>query len=259
MIELIANKTLTKIADNVWSDSKLNNIQCDKVRLYEKGNYNVPRVTALLDTIKEDYLIQWANSLGWKRQSYTRVLQEAASIGTEVHQDIEMFLKHGEIGMTPGFSSFYKWWTELNALNKIDMIESELSMDCPYFAGTTDLFFRANGRNCLMDFKTSKHIGYKYLMQLSAYTYMMNTILHREIDYCIIFQVDKYVPDVYQVYLFDLHNSEIKELFDYALQYMIHLSCGYAYNQFIQNKFSKLNVKLDDKENTSWCSNISPH
>lgn len=231
---------LRKVADNVWNTPAFHNIDNDKVRLYEDGGYNVPRVTALLDTIKEDYIIKWANSLGWKRQSYTKVLQEAADIGTEVHHEIEMFLKHGDMGMTPGFLSFYEWWNNFLSNNTISDLRSEVSMSCPYFAGTTDLFFTANGCNCLMDFKTSKHIGYKYLMQLAAYTYMMNITYGKSIDYCIIFQIDKYEPGLYKVYMYNLNNKETKELFDYALQYMIHLSCGYAYNQYIQSKFNEV-------------------
>lgn len=244
-MELAINKTLKSVADEVWNNKNLNNIQTEKTRLYEIGNYNVPRVTALLDTIKEDYIIQWANSLGWKRLSYTKVLQEAASIGTEVHEEIEMFLKHGYTGITPGFMSFYDWWDKFNDVNNVRDIESEISMSCPYFAGTTDLFFVANNHNCLVDFKTSKHIGYKYLMQLSAYTYMMKTNFNKDIDYCIIFQVDKYEPHKYQVYLYDLNNPDIKELFTYSLQYMIHLSCGFAYNHFIQSKFNDIDAKVD--------------
>ena len=210
-----------------------------KTRLYEKGNYYVPRVTALLDTIKEDYLLQWANNLGWKRMSYTKTLQTYADIGTLVHNEIENYLKNGIPGISPGFLSFNEWWERFTSLNKVTNIESELSLECPYFCGTTDLFLTANGRNCLVDFKTSKHIGYKYIMQLAAYTYMLQTELNRPIDYCIIFQVDKTQPYKYQAYLYDLFNPEFSELFSYALEYVMHLSCGFVYNYFIRGRFDE--------------------
>ena len=92
---------LEKEYDNNEKEIKDDN----KFKLYEGTTY-VPRVTVLLDTIKEDYLLQWANSLGWKRLSYTKTLQEYADIGTEVHNEIENFIKFGELGMTPGFISF---------------------------------------------------------------------------------------------------------------------------------------------------------
>ncbi len=208
-----------------------------KFRLY-KGETFVPRVTVLLDTIKEDYLLQWANSLGWKRMSYSKTLQEYANIGTEVHNEIENFIKFGELGMSPGFMSFKEWWDKLNQLNVITDVQSEVSMACHYFAGTTDLFFNANGKNCLVDFKTSKHISYKYIMQLAAYTYMMQTSTGRSIDYCIIFQVNKYEPYQYQVYMYDLSNPEIRNMFNNGLIYMIILSKGLSYKLSMEKVFA---------------------
>lgn len=209
-----------------------------KFRLYQ-GEIFVPRVTVLLDTIKEDYLIQWANSLGWKRMSYSKTLQEYADIGTEVHNEIENFIKYGEEGISPGFMSFKEWWDRLNELNVITDIQSEVTMACPYFGGTTDLVFNANGKNCLVDFKTSKHITYKYIMQLAAYTYMMQTELNRPIDYCIIFQVDKYEPYIYQVYMYNLHDPTICSMFDMGLEYMMILSKGLYYKMYMEKAFAE--------------------
>lgn len=225
--------------ENTYSDQKLTPQDIDKMRLYETGNYYVPRVTSLLDTIKEDYLLQWANSLGWKRMSYTKTLQTYADMGTLVHEEIENYLKNGIQGTSPGFLSFREWWDKFITVNTITNIESEVSMSCPYFAGTTDLFCNANGKNCLVDFKTSKHISYKYIMQLAAYCYMMQTELNREISYCIIFQVDKVQPYKYQVYLYDLSSPEFQEMFTYALDYIMYLSCGFLHNQYMRQKFEE--------------------
>lgn len=211
----------------------------NKCKFYETGNYYVPRVTTLLDTIKEDYLLQWANSLGWKRMSYTKTLQEYADIGTLVHEEIEKFLKEGKLGVSPGFLSFKEWWEQLNAINNITDIESEVSMICPYFCGTTDLYFKANGHDCLVDFKTSKHISYKYIMQLAAYVYMMNYIYHRNIKYCIIFQVDKYTPYQYKAYVYDLHDFQVSDMFNYGLAYIMNLAIGYLYNHRMREMFEK--------------------
>ena len=38
----------------------------------------------------------------------------------------------------------------------------EETITCPYFGGTYDFLVEINGRNWLIDFKTSNHIGYKY-------------------------------------------------------------------------------------------------
>lgn len=237
----------TDILSHVYN----NNIDKDfetnpKFKQYN-AEYFVPRVTVLLDTIKEDYLLQWANSLGWKRMSYSKTLQQYADIGTEVHNDIEDFIKYGEVGMSPGFISFKDWWDKFNELNVVTNVKSELNLSCPYFAGTTDLFFKANGKNCLVDFKTSKNISYKYTMQLSAYTYMIQEAIKEPVDYCIILQVDKYEPRVYDVYLYDLSNPDINDLFNTGLMYMICLSKGYHYRTHIEQKFSEINSTVKCK------------
>lgn len=236
---------LEKEYDNNEKEIKDDN----KFKLYEGTTY-VPRVTVLLDTIKEDYLLQWANSLGWKRLSYTKTLQEYADIGTEVHNEIENFIKFGELGMTPGFISFKDWWDKLIELNEITNVRSEVSMTCPYFGGTTDLFFNANGKNCLVDFKTSKNIGYKYIMQLSAYVYMMQTIEKISIDHCIILQMDKYTPYKYQAYRYDLDNPFIKNMFQTGLRYMFVLSKGYNYKLSMERMFtsSENSAKIKGEE-----------
>ena len=239
---------LSTMLQNIYSNQSLTLGKIDKVRLYKKGNYYVPRVTSLLDTIKEDYLLQWANSLGWKRMSYTKTLQTYAEMGTLVHEEIENYLKNNILGISPGFLSFKQWWDKFTAVNEITAMQSELSMECPYFCGTTDLFLTANSKNCLIDFKTSKHIGYKYVMQLAAYNYMAQTELGQHIDYCIIFQVDKTKPYKYQAYMYDLSIPEICELFAYALNYMLHLSCGFVYNNYMQSKFMETENSAKERE-----------
>jgi hypothetical protein len=200
--------------------------------------YSVPRVTKLLDTIKEDYLLYWANKLGWQRKSYKQTLNEAAEIGSYVHEDIELYLKTGEIGLTAGFTSFLKWWNTLRALNNVTDVQSEIELIGPMYGGTTDLFFRANGVPILCDFKTSNNIGYKYVMQLAAYKKLMEERIHEPIMYCIILQVDKYEEEKFNVYTYDMHDPAVSEMFEVAQQYMDILAQGYLYNTWIQTKFN---------------------
>ena len=61
---------------------------------YVYDGYNVPRVTKILDeTINEGYLVKWANSLGFKHLDYSKVLNEAANIGSKTHGYIENYLQ----------------------------------------------------------------------------------------------------------------------------------------------------------------------
>lgn len=223
--------------------SELNDL---KLYNHPNGSYYVPRVTKLLDSVKEDYLLQWANSLGWKRKSYTATLQEYAELGTHVHEDIEEYLRYGTEGVTPGWESFKEWWDKLNELNTVTDVMSEVELIGPYFGGTTDLFCRLNGYGCIIDFKTSKNIGYKYIIQLAAYRYLMQTQLGNDVRYCVILQVDKTTAGIYRVYTYDLNNPEIRYIFDIALSYIHNLAACYLQNRFLRIQFEYTKKELID-------------
>ena len=67
-----------------------------EIKVESNYTYNgiiVPRVTKILSKcIHSDSLMYWANSLGFKRQSYRKTLDEAANIGTHTHENIDNFL-----------------------------------------------------------------------------------------------------------------------------------------------------------------------
>lgn len=214
------------------SDDELNNL-----KLYNSGSetYYVPRVTKLLDTIKDDNgLLVWANSLGFKGQNYEETLQSYADLGSAVHGEIEEYIRFGTQGYTPGFISFFDWWTKLNNLNTVTDVMSEVELIGPYFGGTTDLFCKLNGFGCLVDFKTSNFIGYKYIIQLAAYRYLMKICMNIDIRYCIILQLDKIEPNQYRVYVYDLDNPDYKFIFDMALSYIHNIAICYLQNRYLR-------------------------
>lgn len=168
----------------------------NKIQLKEKKYfYNgipVPRVTDIISkTISEDYLLYWANSLGFKHQSYKKTIDEAARIGTEAHDLINKFILGENFNSNNiPYLSFRKWWTDINSNSNIKIIGTEQSISCQYFGGTYDLLIEVDGKIYLVDFKTSNHISYKYFIQLSAYKYMLEQQGYT-IDGCIILQLDK--------------------------------------------------------------------
>lgn len=161
----------------------------------EKYYYNgipVPRVTEIISKmISEEYLLYWANSLGFKRQGYKKTVQTAADIGSVSHDLISRFLS-GEIFTSDNipYLGFRKWWIDISSNNQVKVIGSEVSLSCPYFGGTYDLLVEINGLLYLVDFKTSNHVSYKYYLQLSAYKYMLE-LQGYQIAGCIILQLDK--------------------------------------------------------------------
>ena len=61
---------------------------------YKYNNIVVPRVTEIISKhIHSDGLMYWANSLGFKRKSYKKTLEESSEIGTNAHESIDKFLE----------------------------------------------------------------------------------------------------------------------------------------------------------------------
>ena len=137
----------------------------------------VPRVTQIISrTINEEYIVQWANRLGLRGQKYNQTLEKAASYGTEAHDLIDVYLNNGFVySYNIAFQSFKKWW-DIIKINNPNIIFTEKALISPFFGGTCDLFIQINGRNYIVDYKTSNYMSYKYFLQLSAYKYMIENL-----------------------------------------------------------------------------------
>lgn len=161
----------------------------------------VPRVTKILaKCIHSDSLMYWANSLGFKRQSYKKTLDIAADIGHCTHENIDNYLSDKtyeaiESSMPyqsyNAYQSFLKWFFDVSNVANVKVIFHEKPITCKYFGGTLDGLYEINGKIYLVDYKTSNHITFKYCLQLAAYRYMLRTELGIEIDGCIILQLAK--------------------------------------------------------------------
>jgi len=96
--------------------------------IYYFNDKLVPRVTDILSkTIHEDYLMKWANSLGFRRINYMEELNRAAVCGTKAHSAIEKFLKHKEDYDKDNipFQSFLLWWEAINQSNQVNILGQE--------------------------------------------------------------------------------------------------------------------------------------
>lgn len=191
------------------------NLDLDEVYIgtYEHGENKVPSVTQVLKHINEDYIAQWANSLGFKGLGYRRELNKYAVEGTKVHNEIEQFLTDGlcmtdPVDKTMGFMSFIQWFNdygyEKNIL--IEPIMLEQSLIGKYFCGTIDAVMKIGNEVHIVDYKTSSTIGYKYFIQLSAYRYLLSKI-GINVDKLTVLQLNKY--DVkYKQYTIDIKQNE---------------------------------------------------
>lgn len=159
---------------------------------YTYNNKGVPSVTELLSYIDNQGLIDWANMIGRKGINNKDILQRAAQFGTNTHSAIEKYLKGQNIFVdNSSFKAFLNWWNKLNEENAVEIIGQEESLICPYYAGTYDLLLKINDDPYLIDFKTSKHIGYKYFMQIAAYRYLLYTQKNINIRGCVVLQLGK--------------------------------------------------------------------
>ena len=232
------------------SNVKINNIRYDSP-YYFLGD-SVPRVTAILSNmIHDDYLLGWANNLGWKHKSHKKESEIAAMIGTHTHTAIEEFLKTGSrkyfktidtclvsYKSVNAFNSFLKYWDMINSNNNVDILGSEIELICPYFGGTCDALLRINDKTYVYDFKTSNHVSYKYILQLVAYKYILENYCYIPIDGICILQLSKDCDDWYWEYILHDESPMDKDLMDKALEFFFTLAQGYMYRMYYEEEYS---------------------
>lgn len=211
----------------------------------------VPRVTKILSKcIHSDSLMYWANSLGFKHQSYAKTLDAAANVGHHAHENIDNFLSNDnyEADATSmpnqsynAYQSFLKWFTDINNAANVRVIFHEKSLACKYFGGTLDGLYEINGKIYLVDYKTSNHITFKYILQLAAYRYMLRNELGIEIDGCIILQLSKNSVSYNEFVLNFTNPDHLKYIND----------CEYTFLSLVNSYYNIINIENAYK-NLNW-------
>ena len=174
---------------------------------YTYNGYNVPRVTKILDeTINEGYLIKWANNLGFKQMDSTKVLNEAANVGTKTHNYIENYIQGETLpqlfdrAVIKCTNSFKEWWCTLIAHYDVEILGEEQKLSCPWYGGTYDLLLKVNNQKILVDFKTSNRVNFRYFLQLAAYRYLINLNMGFDLNGFLILRLSKdsiYSEEIY--------------------------------------------------------------
>ena len=213
----------------------------------------VPRVTKMLHyCIHNDGLMKWANYIGFKRQNYTQVLDQAALVGTHCHEYINNFLVKSEepkrydiidipIESYNAYLSFITWYKNIQTLATIRTIKNEYPLLCKYFGGTLDGLYELNGKLYIVDYKTSNHITSNYCLQIAAYDFMLEFLEDIHTDGYIILQLSKNSPNFNE---FSLHkyNSQHVEFMNYCRTAFLSMSLWYYYMNIIQNKYKSLEL-----------------
>lgn len=201
----------------------------------------VPRVTDILSkTISEEYLLRWANSLGFKHISYIKTLNEAAVYGTQTHSLIENFYKGNVLNNTNiSFEAFKYWWDDINKNNKVKILSTEESLVCDYFGGTYDTLLQIGDKKILVDYKTSKNITYKYVLQLAAYRYMLYNIKNINIDGAIILQLGKESATYNEVYI-DMSDNNHYLYMEQCTQAFLAAVYSYYNTNYVKDQYKIL-------------------
>jgi hypothetical protein len=210
----------------------------------------LPRVTEVLsDMIYEEYLMKWANSLGFKRQRYDVVRDRAACIGSLVHGMIEDKLNsnQGEYDIPDdqyqevvyGYQSFILWWNNLNKFHTVRIISSEEHFETDKYQGTCDIILEIDGKIYIGDFKTSNSLSYRYILQVAGYIQGLKETKGIQPDGCFILQLDKH-SQKYNMNVYSFTNIDHQYLFKKATETFNILLEGFSLKQLIKSEYKKV-------------------
>ena len=189
---------------NKFEYPELNRVENDLGRFYIdlKGNH-VPSVTTVLNNIsdKQSSIDQWRKRVG--EEEANRVIKKATDIGTMVHLALENHLKKideniftdDSIGNLARKMSKKLIDDALCYITDVYGLEVHLVLENLY-AGTADCVGVIDGRDTLIDFKTSKRMKKKewiddYFLQCAAYANAHNVMFGTNISQVAILMVDR--------------------------------------------------------------------
>ena len=150
------------------------------MHIYEKDGKEYPSVTTIIQSLGSEEIVKWANHLGFKHLDYTKELEKTAVNGTKVHD-----LLRGEVD--PNYTPQVTYKDEIERINILGHITRFRSFIQDYtyetiftektfiseklgYAGTLDWMAKFNHKFLMLnDFKTSKSVRFKHLLQLGGY------------------------------------------------------------------------------------------
>lgn len=163
----------------------------------------VPSVTTVLSTIGwgQENLLVWANNLGLEGKKHTEERQRAADIGTIAHQKIDDHLHRRQFKVPDDATQemmdmanlafrAYRDWEKVHHV-RVVASEFQLTSTTKFFGGTPDSICEVDGETVLVDYKTSKWLFAKHVLQVSAYLDLIAECKGLQIDRAIILRVGK--------------------------------------------------------------------
>lgn len=170
---------------------------------YWLNGKRVPSVSTILGNLGwgNENLIRWAADLGLQGKDYEQERGKAADVGTCAHEMIDAFLNKRPANTFefpveiveaagPAFQAFMDW--QYSHRLETLMTERQLVSSALAYGGTPDAVVRIDRTEAvLIDFKTSKWLMPKHIIQVVAYRDLIAECLDKHLDRAIILRVGK--------------------------------------------------------------------
>ena len=189
---------------NKYQYPELQRIENSLGRFYiDSDNNEVPSVTTVLDNMsdKKASLKEWRDRVGDIEAD--RVMNEATDIGSMVHLSLENHLNgiDKNVFTNDSLGNMAKRMSQkliddaLQDISEVHGLEVHLVLNKLY-AGTADCVGVIDGKDTIIDFKTSKRIKKKewiedYFLQGCAYANAHNIMFNTDISQVVILMIDR--------------------------------------------------------------------
>jgi len=219
-----------------WDGDNVDLEYNEEKHTYMVDGEKIPSVTRVIDAVFPKYLTDWAAQAGanwWRdyqdsglladrlgrdeedvfdgiRFAHKEISKAAQDIGLEVHRWIELYIK---VKMIDGetvtdypervkvpMQNFHKW-ADAHDIEWESCEEKVYSRSWGY-AGTVDAVAKINGKQCVIDFKTSAKIYKEYYLQVAAYVNAIGEMRGHLPELGVIVRLDK-EEEKYQEAAFD--------------------------------------------------------
>ena len=139
----------------------------------------IPSVTTILKIMVAEELLHWSNWLGFKHIKYEDELDRTSNIGTNIHRGVQLIVDPNSAEPMVYQNSFDRAYYE-DIFNRFRIFISQFSYETVFtektlvspelgFGGTLDWYAKIGGFMLLCDFKSSKDVRLKHMLQLGGY------------------------------------------------------------------------------------------
>lgn len=221
---------------------------------YNEQKEKVPSVTTVLSIINQPELVKWANNIGLRGIKVDEYNNSAKRIGTLTHSLLEYAVtsstpeevlnnlelsiqaeantlefecmenqiaewkvctQEEHIATLNPITQFVKWWMD-NHMSRDRVLMAEQKFSCKEYGGTIDMLAKVNDEITLIDFKTSGRIIPSYMMQVSAYKFLLE-INNHPVDQLSILRLPKNTGNYEYVKIEPIHVPVYEQTFWMAL------------------------------------------